>query len=179
MGQPAARPLMTVRARRRLWPLGAVALALWLALPASAHGFGQAAGAAAQSGTYDLAAAERLGGHTLARHVGKSDRELSDRLQREPRISAASTYTDRDTAERVIAATLARSASTVRTWLARSGSKPNLVLDYAGTPGQIIGRSLRRHDRLPLDCTDAVVVLRWHARERYYVLTSYPERRRP
>jgi hypothetical protein len=36
-----------------------------------------------------------MGGHTLARHVGKTDAELIERLRREPQISSASTYTDR------------------------------------------------------------------------------------
>ena len=42
---------------------------------------------------------EARGGHTLARHVGKSDGELRARLERE-RIAAASTYTDLGTARR-------------------------------------------------------------------------------
>ena len=50
----------------------------------------------------DLAADESMGGHTLARHVGKTDSQLSDRLRREPQISAASTYTDREMAERTV-----------------------------------------------------------------------------
>src|SRR5689334_10011971 len=52
--------------------------------------------------THDLSADEADGGHTLQRHVGKSDAELIERLKREPQISSASTYTDRATAERVI-----------------------------------------------------------------------------
>ena len=46
----------------------------------------------------DLDSDEQRGGHTLRRHVGRSDSELHDRLQRESRIHAASTYTDRETA---------------------------------------------------------------------------------
>ena len=43
---------------------------------------------------YDLEADEALGGHTMARHVGRTDAQLAERLQRERDISAASTYTD-------------------------------------------------------------------------------------
>ena len=39
------------------------------------------------------------GGHTLAKHVGKSDEFLRHRLATEPRIKAASTFYDRQTAE--------------------------------------------------------------------------------
>ena len=41
-----------------------------------------------------------MGGHTLARHVDKTDAELAERLRLEPQLSAASTYTDRAVAER-------------------------------------------------------------------------------
>ena len=45
---------------------------------------------------YDLEGDEVIGGHTIERHVGRTDRDLADRLRREPQISAASTYTDLD-----------------------------------------------------------------------------------
>jgi hypothetical protein len=123
----------------------------------------------------DLAAAERLGGHTLARHVGRTDDDLRERLRREPNIAAASTYSDRQTAERVIADALRRSSRRVEDWSARTGSRPNLALDYRGESGHPIGRSLRRGDARVRACADAVVVLRWHDSGRPYILTSYPE----
>jgi len=60
------------------------------------------------SDRYDLERDEKRGGHTLARHVGRSDADLGERLRRERQISAASTYTDRATAERVVALALAQ-----------------------------------------------------------------------
>jgi len=122
-----------------------------------------------------LVAAERLGGHTLARHVGRTDDDLRERLRREPGIAAASTYTDRQTAERVVAATLQRYSRRIEAWITRTGARPNLALDYRGTRDDIIGRSLRRGDARARSCTDAVVVLRWHEGGSAYVLTSYPE----
>src|SRR5262252_7387451 len=70
-----------------------------------------AQGTATASPTRDLAADERAGGHTLTRHVGKSDAELAERLSREHDISAASTYTDALTAANVVGAALAQSKS--------------------------------------------------------------------
>lgn len=127
----------------------------------------------------DLGVDERRGGHTIERHVGKTDQELRARLNRERRISAASTYTDLETAERVVASTLERESPQVQRWAARDGRRPNLALDYDGDPSAVIGRSLRRGQREPEGCHDAVVVLRWDERQGdYYVLTSYPEVRR-
>lgn len=123
----------------------------------------------------DLAAAERLGGHTLARHVGRTDDDLRERLRREPSIAAASTYPDRQTAERVVAAALERFSGRIAGWSAPGGPRPNLALDYRGEAGKSVGRSLRRGDTRVRSCPDAIVVLRWHPDVRYYVLTSYPE----
>jgi hypothetical protein len=51
------------------------------------------------AGRYDLSRDEERGGHTLDKHVGRSDEELRQRLERERSISAASTWTDRAAAE--------------------------------------------------------------------------------
>jgi hypothetical protein len=99
---------------------------------------------------------------------------LRERLRRE-RISAASTYTDRATAERVVARTLARQRNKVDQWLARQGSRPNLALDYRGTAREPIGRSITRSSPQPVPCADAVVVLRSDGGRGFIVLTSYPE----
>ena len=124
----------------------------------------------------DLAIDESMGGHTLARHVGKSDAELAERLRREPQISAASTYTDRAVAERVVAAALSGAGGKLASWQRRTGRRPNLVLNYVTPDKRPLGRSLRRGQRTAQPATRALVVLRWQERSnRFYVLTSYPE----
>lgn len=134
------------------------------------------ASVAAQAPRRDLAADERCGGHTMARHVGKTDRELADRLRQQPGISAASTYTDLQTAETVVGAALARERGRIETWSARRGSRPNLALRYTSPGPRPIGRSWRRGRTAPDGCLQAVVVLRWDVpRGAFCVLTSYPE----
>jgi len=122
----------------------------------------------------DLSVDEAMGGHTLARHVGKTDADLSERLRREPQISSASTYTDRATAERVVGAALASGGRGFEAWRARTGRRPNFVLRYADSA--TIGRSMSRGRSASAPCTRALVVLRWDdRRQTFYVLTSYPE----
>jgi Bacterial CdiA-CT RNAse A domain len=121
---------------------------------------------------HDLSADEEMGGHTLQRHIGRTDTELRERLERERHISAASTYTDRATAEHVIAEAIRRNQDRIQRWLERPGGHPNLVLDYYGD--QPVGRVLNRGESQSVPCSNAVVVLKW-AESRYYVLTSYPE----
>ena len=125
----------------------------------------------------DLSVDESMGGHTLARHVGKTDEELLQRLRRERRISAASTYTDRASAESVVGATLAAGGRSFDAWRRRTGRRPNFVLHHSAN--RVIGRSISRGRSSPKPCEDAVVVLRWDDRRRdFYVLTSYPEANR-
>src|SRR5207253_10422062 len=91
---------------------------------------------------HDLGEDEALGGHTLQRHVGRSDADLIARLTRERDISSASTYTDRATAEEVVGAALRLDNRAFAGWRERTGRRPNFVLRYrAGRP---IGRSIRR-----------------------------------
>jgi len=126
--------------------------------------------------TRDLSVDESMGGHTLRRHTGKTDDELRERLRAEPQISTASTYTDRATAERAVGAAIAQAGRRLESWTSRRGRRPNFVLDYKDRSGQPLGRSYARGQRNSVPCGQAVVVLRWdERRERYYVLTSYPE----
>lgn len=122
----------------------------------------------------DLRADEARGGHTIARHVGRSDDQLRQRLRDEPDISAASSYTDLPTAQQAVGAVLAAKSAELRKWEQRSGSRLNLVLRL--DLHEVIGRSIEQGESRASDCTNAVVVLRW-AGNSWFVLTSYPEDR--
>jgi hypothetical protein len=108
----------------------------------------------------------------LRKHVGQTDDELRSRLSEERHISAASTYTDRATAERAIGAAISTSQDRIQRWLNRSGGRANLVLDYESQ--QSLGHTLNRGDSQARACSHAIVVLKFAA-PSYYVLTSYPE----
>ncbi len=125
------------------------------------------------SGGYNLGRDEQRGGHTLARHVARTDEELRERLAQERNISAASTWTDRETAEAVVGDALEAERSRVDSWMRRGYPRANLALHY--NAGPVIGRSLRRGDSQTVGCSSAVIVLRADGPESFYVLTAYPE----
>jgi hypothetical protein len=126
------------------------------------------------SDRYDLGRDEQQGGHTLQRHVARSIEQLQDRLQRE-HISAASTWTDRETAETTVAEALRAERGRIDHWMQRGFPRANLALHY--NPGHTIGRSLRRGESQTVLCTNAVIVLRADGPDSFFVLTTYPEDR--
>ncbi len=127
------------------------------------------------SAVRDLSQDEASGGHTLRKHVGRSDEELRERLRHERHISAASTWSDRETAERAVGSALQQNRDKIERWSNSAGGHPNLVIDYDGDRAHPIGQSLRRGADHAEPCAHATIVLRWTAPNQYYVLTSYPE----
>jgi toxin YxiD len=121
----------------------------------------------------NLSEDEARGGHILRKHVGQTEEQLRERLERERSITGASTYTDRSIAEHAVGAAIAQSQSEIQSWLSRLGRHPNLVLDYDSDAP--IGRTMNRGEVHSHVCEHAVVVLKYDGPNEYYVLTSYPE----
>jgi hypothetical protein len=124
---------------------------------------------------YDLSRDEERGGHTLKKHVGCTDGQLQERLGRERNISAASTWTNRDTAEAIVAEALDAERGRIENWMRRGYPRANLALHYNAS--RVIGRSLRRGEEQAVNCTNVVIVLRADGPDSFYVLTAYPEAR--
>jgi CDI toxin RNase A-like protein len=122
---------------------------------------------------YDLARDEERGGHTLKKHVGRTDEQLQERLREERNISAASTWTDREAAESTVADALRAQRGRIENWMRRGYPRANLALHYDA--GRVIGRSLRRGENRSINCSSAVIVLREDGPDSFYVLTTYPE----
>ncbi len=122
---------------------------------------------------HDLQADETAGGHSLRKHIGRTDAELQDRLDRERNISGSSTYTDQATAECAVGAALAENDAKISRWANRDGGHSNFVVDYDSPTS--IGRTLNRGDSTPQPCNHAKVVLQWDGSGSYHVLTTYPE----
>ena len=154
--------------RRLLLPFAALlALILWVGLASRPQP--PATTTAGVAAARDLSRDEAAGGHTLARHVARTDPELARRLADEPGISTASTFHDRRTAEEVVAAALARHRERIESW-SRNGNG-NLALDVAMS-GAAIGRTMSRSGSVR-ESRRARVVLRRSGRS-WFVLTAYP-----
>jgi hypothetical protein len=169
------RPNITRSRNRHLWITLAFVLAALLAACTRPPASDQAPSAPFSAGAHrDLSQDEAAGGHTLRKHVGRTDAELRERLEREHDISAASTWNDRASAEAAVGAAIAEQNGKISRWLARD-SHPNLVLDYDGDASHPFGRTLRRGEDRVQPCSHAVIVLKWDGPSAYHVLTAYPE----
>lgn len=80
------------------------------------------------------------GAHTLAKHVGKSEEFLRNRLATEPHIRGASTFYDRQTAESSISAVIRANQPQVDRWLAGRSGKLQLEGRASGPVGVLIPR---------------------------------------
>lgn len=122
-----------------------------------------------------LAAHERAGGHTLARHVGKTEADLRERLSEQADISAASTFYNRDIAETVIAAALAAHQRKIDNWLKNSGDSRMPPLEYRYT--ERVGISLRRGSS-SIQHVSSIRIILQRDREMplgYLIITAYPQ----
>lgn len=115
---------------------------------------------------------ENCGGHTIERHVAKSDAYLRQRLA-SSNISAASTFYELNNAGQVIVNAINRNNYRVNNWL-NSGNRRRLVLNY--THRRNIGKVLERGARATKATRKFRVVLdkRRCSSYKYLLLTAYP-----
>jgi len=116
---------------------------------------------------------EAAGGHTLERHVGKTEAQLAQRLASERRIFAASSFTNRSVAEVAIAEAMNRNKNAIGSWVKSRGNR--YTIDY--NANRIIGITLRRRASKATSASRLKIVLQRRAKlpPGYFILTAYPE----
>ena len=87
-----------------------------------------------------LAVSEELGGHTIARHVGRTSTQLSERLAGQEGISAASTFFAGADAELAVSGALRAAHPAITSWLEGTGGI--LLIESVG--GRAVGIVLHR-----------------------------------
>ncbi|WP_421558661.1 RNase A-like domain-containing protein, partial [Pseudomonas canadensis] len=119
-----------------------------------------------------LAAHEKAGGHLMEKHIGRTDQQLAERLQREPHVPTASTFPDRATAESAISKVLDNNQSKIKDFL--KSTEHQLVINQR-TP-EPIGTSWKRGAKTPASGTQIRLIIR---RDRkmpngYRIHTGFP-----
>jgi len=126
---------------------------------------------------HEAAAGSRLGGHTIAKHVGWTDAQLLARVRTatRPGPKAVSTFTDLAIAERAITETLRANAAAVSAWSrgAAAGSKSRALehgLSY------VAGRGVQFGSTAANDLRGVRIILKMETYngKPFYILTAYP-----
>jgi hypothetical protein len=125
----------------------------------------------------DLGEEEALGGHTIDRHVGKTDQYLRDRLE-DSDIEKASSFSSYMEAQKYVNAVMQGQKVEIETWL-KSGKKPteDFSVKFGGAA---IGKSLTREEWLkgikphPVDRVTIVIRRDPGAPDGYKILTAFP-----
>lgn len=120
-----------------------------------------------------LPAHEAAGAHLIDKHVGKSEQELLDRLDKE-NISASSSFVDLPSAEHFCAQTIHEHQAQIDAWLAGKGGN-RLVID--STFDAKTGISVERGQDHAVDTHSVKLVLERSDKLGigYRIVTGYPE----
>jgi hypothetical protein len=140
---------------------------------------GAARVAAVRAGQINLAAHEasvagRLGGHTIARHVGKTAADLRTRLAANPRLSTVSSFSNLRVAEIAISKALRANAHRISTWARTASPGAKLELEYSVRT--VIGQGVQRGSSSVTSLSGVRIVLRHQTFNGmpYYILTAFP-----
>jgi hypothetical protein len=152
-----------------------VGFAVDIAVPLIAGFAGAARAIAIRRGAVSLAAEEAAGGHTIARHVGRTEAQLRARLVQQPNIPAASTFRTLEEAERAVAAALRANKEAIKIWAKTAAPGQTKAFSYEA--GRAIGQGVIRSSGQMTNMTKMVVVVRKVIAQNrvYFVLTAYPK----
>jgi hypothetical protein len=142
---------------------------------AAAAAVGAARLIAVRAGTIDLWAEEAAGGHTIEKHVAKTEADLRLRLVQEPKIPAASSFRNLAEAEQFVSQALRSNASAVQTWA--STARPGAIYRFVYQAGRSAGYGVVRATGKMQQMTVIRVVLQKTALDNkiYFVLTAFVE----
>lgn len=76
----------------------------------------------------------------MSRHVGRTDDQLTQRLNAEPNIPKASTYTTEAEADSAIRSVLSSNKSEIDAWLKDPSKPPRLRVDGPASVGRVMAR---------------------------------------
>ncbi|MBB5457594.1 hypothetical protein HDG33_001229 [Paraburkholderia sp. Cpub6] len=119
---------------------------------------------------HEAKAGSSIGGHTLLKHVGRTEAQLRERLRLEPGKKVVSSFVNLEEAEWAISETIHANALLINTWT----KAPNWVLTLRKDVGRRVGYALvRKTDRL-VDSSKVEVVLKYgpYNGMPYYILTA-------
>lgn len=160
---------------------GSIGTAVDIAVPlAVSIGLGAARLASVRFGRvclaeHEAAAGSRVGGHTIAKHVGKTEAELRARMVAEPRRQLVATFDSLPVAERMIHRCLRANKAAIEEWARSAG--PRETRNFFFTAGEAVGSVLVRATNQLQRSGKVRIVLKLedYNGKLYYILTAFPD----
>ncbi|QID19155.1 hypothetical protein G3580_16935 [Nitrogeniibacter mangrovi] len=129
---------------------------------------------AVRAGKISLAGHEAQGGHTIARHVARTEEQLRARLVAQARIPAASSFETLAQAEKAVSAGLRANRMAIALWAETAAPNAKRAFDWTAS-GKIGHGVVRATGRLtPMSKVRIVLQKKAVAGKLYYILTAFP-----
>jgi len=126
-------------------------------------------------GRRDIDSYELLGGHTVEKHVGKTERWLRNRLKTDPErrdVGFSSSFYDKAVANRAQMLAVKTYKSRIEEWLKEGNARPlRLELDIGEPAGIVVREGRSGHT---VSSKVRVVIARDDAAQGWHVLASFP-----
>ncbi|MGF6656028.1 hypothetical protein OKW34_006618 [Paraburkholderia youngii] len=115
----------------------------------------------------------RIGGHTVEKHVGRTEAQLRERLTREPKRQTVSSFTNIESAEWAISEVMRVDALRIKRWAQSSRRAKPLELEK--DVGRTVGYGISRKTDSLTGMSVVHLVLKYETYNGmpYYVLTAY------
>ncbi|MFC1894575.1 RNase A-like domain-containing protein [Candidatus Dependentiae bacterium] len=117
---------------------------------------------------------EKAGGHTLQRHVSKTNNKLLSRLAKEPNLKFASTFTSKKMAINSVKENLIHNAKNIALWIKSESSAPK-TFDFLHKHS--IGKSIAKNKKNPIcGLTKSRIVLKknFMCELGFKIITAFP-----
>ena len=152
-----------------------VGMAIDIAVPLLAGFAGAARVIAIRRGAVSLIAEESAGGHTIARHVARTEAQLQARLAAQKAIPVASSFRNIEEAERIVSLAMRANKEIIKAWAksALAGQTKAISIEA----GRSIGYGVVRSSGKLTEMRNVLVVVKKVQDQNriYFILTAYPK----
>jgi len=123
---------------------------------------------------HEAVAGSRLGGHTMLKHIGKTEAEMRGRLFAQPRITAVSTFKTLEVAERTLYEAMKANRAAIEAWAraASPGATEAFYYMAASPVGQGVVRAT--NTMVQMNKVKFVLKMQQYNGKLYYILTAFP-----
>ncbi|WP_233803111.1 RNase A-like domain-containing protein [Paraburkholderia sp. HP33-1] len=123
---------------------------------------------------HEAKAGSRIGGHTILKHVGRTEAQLRERLRLEPERTVVSSFVNLEAAEWAISETMLANTLKIRAWT----KSPKRTLTLEKNVGRNVGYALVRKTDTLVDSSNVKIILKYgpYNGMPYYIITAMVER---